>query len=84
MNEEQKEVMWTAHHDAMAWIEAALEGDHEGRIAIAHNTDPLMLVDVITMMHIQLIRITTNDQPHKYLAFMRKTVGEYLTKMEDQ
>lgn len=64
--------------DAVAWLQAHLDGDTEGRDAIAHNCDPVELVTHLTGMHLALVNVATHGQPQLYMKLLRETLDGFL------
>lgn len=68
--------------DAIAWLEATINEDHEGKMAIALNTDPVMLVETLTLMYLSLIRISTYGQEIAYVAMLRENLDAHLANLD--
>lgn len=71
-----------SHLDAIAWLQVHLDGDFEGRDAIARACDPVALIQVLTAMHLGLVNVATHGQPQEYMNVLRETLADYLANNE--
>ena len=68
--------------DALAWMDVYIARDHDGKMAIARNTDPVMLVEALTIMFLSLIRVSTLGQESAYIQALRDNVDNVLGDIE--
>lgn len=70
------------YHNALAWLTATYNEDHEGRNALAATLDPVGLVDAMTAMLLGLARVSTGGHPGAYLDHLHKHLDRLLDEWE--